>query len=139
MMRPGDAFPGDLLDYTVEHTGEGFTELSRYRAAREAERLGAVSATVTKTVVSDAKADYLKSKQNAAEERKKRNRLAKLREECPRLEHEIAEIEERMAGEAATDYVLLSELEAKHAELEEQLFDVYEQLEELEAWAAAQG
>ena len=52
---------------------------------------------------------------------------------------EIAEIEERMAGEAATDYVLLSELEAKHAELEEQLFDVYEQLEELEAWAAAQG
>ena len=139
MMRPGDAFPGDLLDYTVEHTGEGFTELSRYRAAREAERLGGVSATVTKTVVSDAKADYLKSKQNAAEERKKRNRLAKLREECPRLEHEIAEIEERMAGEAATDYVLLSELEAKHAELEEQLFDVYEQLEELEAWAAAQG
>ena len=84
-------------------------------------------------------APYLKSKQNAAEERKKRNRLAKLREESPRLEHEIAEIEERMAGEAATDYVLLSELEAKHAELEEQLFDVYEQLEELEAWAAAQG
>ena len=44
-----------------------------------------------------------------------------------------------MSTDAATDYVLLSELETKKAALEEQLFDVYEQLEELEAWAAEQG
>ena len=140
MMHPGPAFAGDLLDYTVEHTGEGFTELSRYRAAREAERLGETSvASAAKTVLSDAKADYLKNKQNAAEERKKRNRLEKLRQSCPLLEEEIAKLEERMETEAATDYLLLSELEARRAELEEQLLEVYEQLEELEAWAAAQG
>ncbi len=140
MMHPGEAFSGDLLDYTVEHPGEGFSELCRYRAAREAERLcGDATVTTAQTVISDAKADYLKNKQNAAEDRKKRNRLSKLREECPRLEQDIALIEEKMSTDAATDYVLLSELEAKKAELEEQLFDVYEQLEELEAWAAEQG
>ena len=138
MMHPGEAFPGDLLDYTVEHTGQGYTELMRYKTAREAERLGAmVSATATKTVVSDAKADYLKNKQNAAEERKKRNRLQKLRDECARLEEALAAIEEEMAGDAATDYVRISELDAKKAELEEQLLADYEELEELEAWAAA--
>ena len=138
MMHPGEAFPGDLLDYTVEHTGQGYTELMRYKTAREAERLGAmVSATATKTVVSDAKADYLKNKQNAAEERKKRNRLQKLRDECVRLEGELAAIEEEMAGDAATDYVRISELDAKKTELEEQLLADYEELEELEAWAAA--
>ncbi len=138
MMHPGEAFPGDLLDYTVEHTGQGYTELVRYKTAREAERLGAmVSATATKTVVSDAKADYLKNKQNAAEERKKRNRLQKLRDECVRLEEALAAIEEEMAGDAATDYVRISELDAKKTELEEQLLADYEELEELEAWAAA--
>jgi ATP-binding cassette subfamily F protein 3 len=138
MMHPGEAFPGDLLDYTVEHTGQGYTELMRYKTAREAERLGSmVSATATKTVVSDAKADYLKNKQNAAEERKKRNRLQKLRDECVRLEGELAAIEEEMAGDAATDYVRISELDAKKTELEEQLLADYEELEELEAWAAA--
>jgi hypothetical protein len=42
-----------------------------------------------------------------------------------------------MAGDAATDYVRISELDAKKTELEEQLLADYEELEELEAWAAA--
>jgi hypothetical protein len=137
-MRPGAAFSGDLLDYTVSRVGEGFTELSRYRAAREAERLSAPGVTsAAKTTVSDAKADYLKNKQNAAEERKKRNRLQKLREECTHLEQEIAAIEEEMAGEAATDYVRVAELDQKKTGLEEKLLCDYEELEELEAWEAA--
>ena len=138
MMRPGAAFSGELLDYTVSRVGEGFTELSRYRAAREAERLGTPGVvSAAKTTVSDAKADYLKNKQNAAEERKKRNRLQKLREECTHLEHEIAAIEQEMAGDAATDYVRVAELDQKKTELEEKLLCDYEELEELEAWEAA--
>ena len=138
MMHPGEAFPGDLLDYTVEHTGEGYTELMRYKTAREAERLtGAVDQGAAVTVISDAKADYLKNKQAAADERKKRNRLQKLREECTRLEDEIAAIEKEMAGEAATDYVRVAELDTKKTELEDKLLSDYEELEELEAWAAA--
>jgi ATP-binding cassette subfamily F protein 3 len=138
MMHPGEAFPGDLLDYTVEHPGEGYTELMRYKTAREAERgVGTVESKTTATVVSDAKADYLKNKQAAADERKKRNRLQKLREECANLEEEIAAIEEQLAGDAATDYVLVAELDARKTELEDKLLSNYEELEELEAWAAA--
>jgi ATP-binding cassette subfamily F protein 3 len=139
MMHPGEAFSGDLLDYTVEHPGEGYTELMRYKTAREAERaVGSVeNKAAAKAVASDAKADYLKNKQNAAEERKKRNRLQKLREECTSLEEEIAAIEEQLSGDAATDYVLVAELDARKTELEDKLLSDYEELEELEAWAAA--
>ena len=138
MMHPGEAFAGDLLDYTVEHPGEGYTELMRYKAAREAERaVGTVESKTAAVTVTDAKADYLKNKQAAAEERKKRTRLQKLREECARIEQELAAIEEEMAGDAATNYVLVAELDAQKAELEDKLLLDYEELEELEAWAAA--
>ena len=41
-----------------------------------------------------------------------------------------------MAGDAATDYVRVAELEERKNTLEEQLLDAYEELEELETWAA---
>ena len=125
-----------ILNFTRCNLHSGFI-IVLYKTAREAERLGATAAVAAKAVVSDAKADYLKNKQNAAEERKKRNRLQKLRDECVRLEEALAAIEEEMAGDAATDYVRISELDAKKTELEEQLLADYEELEELEAWAAA--
>jgi len=137
MMHPGEAFVGDLLDYTVEHPGEGYTELLRYKTAREAERLTGTVDQKAATTMSDAKADYLKNKQAAADERKKRNRLQKLREECTKLEQEIAAVEEEMAGDAASDYVRVAELDARKTELEDKLLCNYEELEELEAWAAA--
>ena len=43
-----------------------------------------------------------------------------------------------MAGDAATDYLRIAALDVKKTELEEQLLCDYEELEELEAWAAAQ-
>ena len=136
MMHPGEAFEGDLLDYIVEGEGEGYTKMMRYKTAREAERLMGESAVAKSApVVTDAKADYLKNKQNAAEERKKRNRLQKLREECTRIEEELCAIEEEMAGDAATDYVRVAELEERKNALEEQLLLDYEELEELETWA----
>jgi ATP-binding cassette subfamily F protein 3 len=139
MMHPGEAFEGDLLDYAVEGESEGYTKMMRYKTAREAERLMDESAIVkSAAVVTDAKADYLKNKQNAAEERKKRNRLQKLREECARIEEELCAIEEEMAGDAATDYKRVGELEERKNALEEQLLLDYEELEELETWAASQ-
>ena len=41
-----------------------------------------------------------------------------------------------MAGDAATDYVRVAELEERKGALEEQLLSNYEELEELETWAA---
>ncbi|MBE6620120.1 MAG: ABC-F family ATP-binding cassette domain-containing protein [Ruminococcaceae bacterium] len=137
MMHPGPAFIGNLLDYTVEHEGEGYTELVRYKTAREAERLSGESEAKQATPnLTTAKADYLKNKQNAAEERKKRSRLQKLRQDCARIEEELAAIEAEMAGDAATDYVRVAELEERKGALEEQLLGAYEELEELETWAA---
>ena len=142
MMKPGAAFAGDLLDYEISPlcVGQGYTEFLRYKTAREQERAGTLGAESVSeaSAPSAAKVDYLKNKQNAAEERKKRNRLQKLREECPKIEQELAELEETMSGEAATDYKRLAELDEKKSELEERLMAVYEELEELEAWEAAQ-
>ena len=142
MMKPGAAFAGDLLDYEISPlcVGQGYTEFLRYKTAREQERAGTLGpeSVSEASAPSAAKLDYLKNKQNAAEERKKRNRLQKLREECPKIEQELAELEETMSGEAATDYKRLAELDEKKSELEERLMAVYEELEELEAWEAAQ-
>ena len=141
MMKPGEAFEGDLLDYEVSATeeGQGYTALLRYREAREAERTAGETggAIAQKTVeITDAKADYLRSKQSAAEDRKKRARLQKLRRECETLESELEAVEREMNGEAATDYKRVAELDARKTELEEQLLMDYEELETLEAWEA---
>ena len=140
MMKPGSAFQGDLLDFAIDHVGQGYSELMRYKAAREEERRTDASADVgtAPRVVSEAKADYLKNKQNAADVRKKRARLQKLREECERLEDELGAVEEEMSGEAATDYKRVAELDERKNALEEQLMADYEELEQLEAWEAEQ-
>lgn len=139
MMKPGDAFPGDLLDYEIDsaHVGHGYTELLRYKAAREAERASvADSAARTEQTIlpGTAKADYLKNKQNAAEVRKKRARLQKLRLECTALENELEQVEREINGEAAADYKKVMELDTRRNELEEELMNNYEELEQLEAW-----
>ncbi len=130
MMKPGEAFSGDLLDFSVEQVGQGYTELMRYKTAREQERLTATAATASATpITTDAKADYLKNKQAAAEERKRRTRLAKLHSECEALEAELTELEARLAGDAATDYKLVATLDARRTEVEERLMEIYEELE----------
>ena len=140
MMKPGAAFHGDLLDYSIEHAGQGYTELMRYKSAREEERSdqSPTAQAQPHQIMTDAKADYLKSKQNASEERKKRSRLQKLRTECEMLEAELEAVEAEMNGEAATDYKKVAALDARKNELEERLMADYEELEELQAWEAGQ-
>jgi hypothetical protein len=47
-----------------------------------------------------------------------------------KLEEELREVEELMGGEAATDYKKLAELDERKNEIEERLFEIYEELEE---------
>lgn len=136
MMKPGAAFEGDVLDFTVSRAGQGYTELLEYKTAREAERTGTLPTTEGRRAtgeMTDAKADYLKNKQNAAEERKRRSRLERLARECERLEEELAAVDAALADESnATDYIRLGELDARKAELEEALLGDYEEIEQLE-------
>ena len=72
---------------------------------------------------------YLKNKQNAAEERKQKRRRERLDAECRELESELEKIEEKMMGEAATDYVRVAELDTRKNEIEERLLEIYEEID----------
>ena len=54
--------------------------------------------------------------------------MERLQKEAERLEKELAAIEEEMNGEAATDYLSLSELDTKKNALEERLLEIYEEI-----------
>ena len=47
-------------------------------------------------------------------------------EKIPRLEAELATLEEELFGPAASDYVRAAEIEARRAEIEEELLSLYE-------------
>ena len=130
-LAPGAPFKGDVLDFFVEQPGQGYTEYERYVQARRAEaEVGQEAAAAVE--VSSAKQQYLKNKQDVAAERKRVRRIEKLHAECEALEAELAEIEEALYGEAATDYERVAALDARKSEIEEQLLLDYEELEELE-------
>jgi hypothetical protein len=72
---------------------------------------------------------YLKNKQDAADARKKANRIKRLTEEMEKLEAELAAIEDEMNGSAATDYKRVAELDLRRTEIEDRLMEIYEELE----------
>ena len=78
---------------------------------------------------STQKEQYLKNKQEQAEARKQKNRLERAKKEIERLEAELEQVETEMAGEAAYDYVRLSELDTKKNALEERLLELYEEID----------
>ena len=129
-LKPGAAFAGDLLDYHVDHPGKGYTEFQEYKSARIAERENAASdPTQSAAPVSSAKEQYLKNKQAAADARKEKARMERLRRECAELEAELEQIDKELFGSAASDYVRAAELDARKSEVEERLLEIYEELE----------
>ncbi len=129
-LKPGACFEGDLLDYHVDHEGSAYTEFQAYKSARIAERQGQLSTAPAEAAVqSTGKAQYLKNKQAAAEERKKKARLERLQKECDTLEAELCAIEEELFGSAASDYLRAAELDTRKNEIEERLLEIYEELE----------
>ena len=117
---------GGTYDYTAVHEGRAYTEYSEFRASR-GDR-GSVAA-VEEVAVGSGKEQYLRNKQQAAEARKKENRLRRLKEECEKVENRIGEIDEELFGSAATDYMRAAELENEKNALEERLLEIYEELE----------
>ena len=129
-LKPGAYFEGDLLDYQVDHPGNAYTEFQTYKNARIAERQARTeNAPAVIATVSTGKEQYLKNKQAAAEERKKKARLERLKKECEELEAELASIEEELFGSAAADYLRAAELDERKNQVEERLMEIYEELE----------
>lgn len=130
-LQPGAEFPGDLLDYRVDHPGRGYTEFRDYKAARIAERQESSPPHSASSVETSSgnKEQYLKNKQAAAQARKQKNRLEKLRQECAGLEAELEQVERELFGEAASEYQRAAELDARKTALEERLLEIYAELE----------
>ncbi len=120
-----DLSDGRLNDIRVSHIGEGYSELCRIKESREA----ASEKAVEVERMSANKEQYLKNKKQAADARREANRLERLRREAEALEAELAEVEKRLYGDAATDYKLVAELDARRQQIEDRLLEIYEELE----------
>ncbi len=132
-LKPDGYVEGDMFDYLITHAGEAYTEFRRFTNERKERLASNVTVTeVAKAEPGSQKEQYLKNKQNAAEERKRTARIRKLTAEMEKLEAEIEEIDSEMNGDAATDYKKVAELDARKTEVEERLLEIMEELEELE-------
>lgn len=115
-------------DYTVTRAGEGYTEYLEEREARLS-RVGAIDSDTAPTkAVSTQKEQYLRNKQAAAEDRKQRARVERLKKEAASLEGELEAIEQEMFGDAATDYERVAVLDTRKNEIEERLLEIYEEI-----------
>ncbi len=133
-LNPDGYVDGDMFDYQILHAGEAYTEFRRFTNERKERLAGAVAATeITKAEPGSQKEQYLKNKQNAAEERKRTARIRKLNSEMEKLEEEIEQIDAEMQGEAATDYKKIAELDNRKNQAEERLLEIMEELEELDS------
>ena len=133
-LKPDGYVEGDMFDFEVTREGHAYTEFREFTNARK-ERLAAEGALNATAVAKPAdsplsqKEQYLKNKQDAADARKKANKIKKLTAEMEALEEELTQIEEEMNGSAATDYKRVAELDLRKTEIEERLLEIYEELE----------
>ena len=80
--------------------------------------------------VSSEKQDYLAQKKNAADERKRKNRIEKIEKEIALLEEKISTLEnELLLPENASDYVKCAEISAEIEQANENLLVFYEEWE----------
>ena len=124
-----ELLPEGISDISISSLGNGYGELCRERARRMEREWGESSQSAEAAQKpTTQKEQYLKAKQDAAEARKAKSRLERLGKEAERLEAELEEIEKEMGGEAAYDYVRLSELDEKKNSIEERLLEIYEEI-----------
>ena len=77
-----------------------------------------------------SKQSYIAAKEEQALQRKAERQRKKNLERSAELEKLIEELQARLFGEAATDYILAAELQQQIDDAEEELLSVYEALEE---------
>ena len=91
------------------------------------------SKTTVERSVSSEKLDYQTQKKNAAEERKRKNRLEKIEKEINDTEEMISKIENELSlPEIVSDYIKCAELTEESEKLNEKLLSLYEEWESLQ-------
>ena len=110
------------MDYLLNEDDDAFAE---YLEQRERQRT-APNTAINEKRTTDAKADYEQKKQQNAERRKNERKIERATAKIAELEAEIAELDEELFGEAATDYVRAAEIDKRKNEIEEELLSLYE-------------
>ena len=111
-----------MRDYQLEDYDEAFTEYMRLR--RVIKEANAPQKAETKA--SDAKADYEERKREQARKRSEERKREQAMVKIPELEAKLAELEDELFGEAASNYVRAAEIEEEKAKIEEELLLLYE-------------
>ncbi len=123
-----DCPSGAAVDIEVYKSGNGYDELLRDRQRRElAQKDGDADKSENKAALTQ-KDTYLQNKKQAAEARKAQNKIKRLSAEAEKIEAELEAISTEMTGDAAYDYVRLSELDERKNALEERLLEIYEEI-----------
>jgi len=120
-----ELLPRGLCDMGVSRLGHGYEELCRNREGRNITDTAEPTEALKHTT---QKEQYLKNKQEAADARRAKNRIERLKKEAADLEAQLEDIEKEMNDEAAYDYVRLAELDTKKNALEERLLEIYEEI-----------
>ncbi len=111
-----------MLDYPLESYDDAYAEYMRLREIRKADD----SASRTTTAPSDAKADYESKKRENAQRRSNERKIERARLKIEELEAELEELDRELFGEAASDYMRASEIDARKSEIEDELLELYE-------------
>lgn len=111
-----------MIDYPLESYDDAFTEYMRIRETRNM----MLQSTKKAVTVTDSKADYEEKKREKAKARSEEKARLRATEKIEKLEGELEELERELFGKAATDYVRAAEIEARKAEIEEELLTLYE-------------
>jgi len=111
-----------MMDYLLNEDDDAFAE---YLEQRERQRTVGNTA-INEKRTTDAKADYEQKKQQNAERRKNERKIERATAKIAELEAEIADLDEELFGEAATDYVRAAEIDKRKNEIEEELLSLYE-------------
>ncbi|MBQ8174238.1 MAG: ABC-F family ATP-binding cassette domain-containing protein [Clostridia bacterium] len=116
------AVPHGCRDYPLSEGEDGYACYRRMREEREA----AATAEKKATPVSEGKLLYEQAKRENAERRSQERRRSAAEKKIPLLEVELEELQKELFGSAATNYVRAAEIEARRAEIEEELLSLYE-------------
>ncbi len=117
---------GGIISYPLSVDG-GYDEYRDMRTKQKEELCAKQSSAAE---VSDSKKDYLATKEEQAQKRRAKAQRQRNEKRAKELEELIETLEQKLFGEAATDYVLAAEIQGKLDKTEEELMAVYEALEE---------
>lgn len=113
-----------MIDFRLESYDEAFSEYIRIKELR-AQTLNEERAIST-PVSTDSKSEYEERKREKAERRSEERKKERAEKRIAELEAEISRLDEELFGEAATNYVRAAEIDARKAEIEEELLELYE-------------